>query len=115
MFAHDTSQATLASSLGTATSTVGKWLTSANPPKGAALRGICTRIGIDPDNMLSKDLTYQILEEAKYTESLLADVDGSDQYKANSDLTKVVKQLTQVQDQLKTMVLENEKVLESMK
>lgn len=116
MFAHNLGQAQVAVELQMSTSTINKWLTNDKAPKGPALIGVCNYVGISPEDMLYKDLTYQILQDAKYIDNIVAD--GGDEtamYHARGKLARVTSHLQQVQDQLKMMLLESEKVLESVK
>jgi len=116
MFAHDITQTELGEQLGMTGTAIGKWILENRPPKGLILSGLCTHIKIDPVEIMEKDLTYQILEEAKYIESKVAEPStGELQYENNAKLARLLKHLSQVQDELKTMVAEGEKVLESVK
>lgn len=116
MFAHDKSQLLLGQELGITGTAIGKWLLENRPPKGLILTGLCNHIKLDPVEIIEKDLTYQILQEAHYLEITVAEpANEVKQYERNAKLAQLVKHLTHVQDQLKNMVIEGEKVLESIK
>lgn len=116
LFAHDFTYAVFGEKLKLTGVTIGKWINENRPPKMPTLITVCQIIGISPDEMIEKDLTYQILSDAKYIESVAAESsDRVDVYQENAKLARLLKHLSQVQDELKNMVAEGEKVLESVK
>lgn len=116
LFAHDKNQAQLGDEIGMTGTAIGKWMLENRPPKGLVLSGFCKHINVDPVEMVNKDLTYQILQDAKYIDNTVADgPDETISYQANSRATQVITHLQHVQTQLKALLSEGEKLLESVK
>jgi len=116
LFAHEKTNAQLGEALGITGTAVGKWINENRVPPLMALRSVCSYINIDPDEFVDKDLTYQILQDAKYIDAIVADgSDGVDQYVSKGKITRLTAHLNHIQEQLKILVSEGEKVLESAK
>jgi len=115
LFAHEMTQNQLGEALNITGTAVGKWINENRPPKGPAFIAVCNHIGLNPEDILNKDLTYQIIQSSNYTDLSMAAEPYDQKYQENSMIKVLVKHIEDTQEQLKIIEKAGEKVLAAAK
>lgn len=119
LFAHDTTHEQLAQRLGVKSiSTIGRWTKDNNPPPGPSLLGLANLMGYTTDELLYQDLTWRIIQESPYMPEGSTVAEKEWAYGVTADkqsLQECVAYIRNVQDQLRSIIVDGDRILEAVK
>lgn len=112
LFAFEITQDELARLLGNTGQALGKWIKENRTPPTPTLNQLATILEVSPEDLVNKDLTYHFMAKANNLPMLAADkVDG---YQSPEWKAAMKTHLQSVQDQLRKIIQDNDKIMESM-